>query len=74
MLKFGQVIDVGMLDSIGMRNKSADELREALKGQVRRWSWWRLGAQHVSSVSCPEEWSAALAVTELDLLLCQLGA
>lgn len=44
MLKFGQVIDVGMLDSIGVRNKSADELREALKGQVRRWSWVAVGS------------------------------
>jgi len=34
MLKFGQVIDVSMLDTIGLRNKTADELREALKQQV----------------------------------------
>jgi hypothetical protein len=42
LLKFGQVIDVGMLDSIGVRNKSADELREALKGQVRACVWERI--------------------------------
>jgi hypothetical protein len=35
MLKFGQVIDAHMLDGIGVRNKTADELREVLKGQVR---------------------------------------
>jgi hypothetical protein len=34
MLKFGQVIDVTMLDTLGLRNKGADELREALKSQV----------------------------------------
>ena len=34
MLKFGQVIDVSMLDSIGLRNKGADELRQILKNQV----------------------------------------
>jgi hypothetical protein len=36
MLKFGQKIDVSMLDRIGLRNKTADDLREVLKGQV---SW-----------------------------------
>jgi hypothetical protein len=34
MLKFGQVIDVALLDTIGIRNRAADELREALKQQV----------------------------------------
>lgn len=34
LLKFGQVIDVALLDTIGVRNKGADELREALKQQV----------------------------------------
>lgn len=36
MLKFGQEIDVSMLDGIGLRNKTADDLREVLKGQVSR--------------------------------------
>jgi hypothetical protein len=35
LLKFGQVIDVVLLDTIGVRNRAADELREALKQQVR---------------------------------------
>eukprot|EP00878_Enallax_costatus_P034181 GHUV01037850.1.p1 GENE.GHUV01037850.1~~GHUV01037850.1.p1 ORF type:complete len:128 (+),score=39.77 GHUV01037850.1:137-520(+) len=34
MLKFGQVIDVSLLDTIGIRNKGADELKETLKQQV----------------------------------------
>lgn len=43
MLKFGQVVDVSMLDTIGLRNKGADELREVLKAQVRlREGWGRV--------------------------------
>jgi hypothetical protein len=39
MLKFGQEIDVNMLDGIGLRNKTADDLREVLKGQVSLSCW-----------------------------------
>jgi chromosome segregation ATPase len=35
LLKFGQVIDVALLDTIGIRNRAADELREAFKQQVK---------------------------------------
>jgi hypothetical protein len=34
MLKFGQEIDIALLDTIGARNRAADELRRALKEQV----------------------------------------
>lgn len=34
LLKFGQVIDIALLDTIGVRNKGADELRDNLKHQV----------------------------------------
>ena len=36
MLKFGKEIDVALFDTIGLRNHTADDLREALKRQVRR--------------------------------------
>ncbi|KAF8073262.1 ABCG35 [Scenedesmus sp. PABB004] len=36
LLKFGQVIDVALLDTIGVRNRGADELRDALRQQARR--------------------------------------
>jgi chromosome segregation ATPase len=35
LLKFGQVIDVSLLDAIGVRNRGVEELREQLKQQVR---------------------------------------
>jgi hypothetical protein len=39
LLKFGQEIDTALLDSIGLRNHAAEELKAALQHQV-----WRLGA------------------------------
>lgn len=41
MLKFGQEIDTALLDTIGTRNRAADELRHALKQQVRSWESYR---------------------------------
>lgn len=35
MLKFGQVIDVSLLDTIGVRNKGTEVLKETLKQQVQ---------------------------------------
>lgn len=34
LLKFGREIDTSMLDTIGVRNHAADELKAALKQQV----------------------------------------
>jgi hypothetical protein len=55
MLKFGQVIDVTMLDTLGLRNKGADELREALKSQVRV----------AAPGCCVGEWDSVLKVLDL---------
>ncbi|WIA29897.1 hypothetical protein OEZ86_012366 [Tetradesmus obliquus] len=56
MLKFGQVIDVALLDTIGVRNRAADELREALKQQLST------GTRELA------EWDAKIAAKRRELL------
>eukprot|EP00879_Flechtneria_rotunda_P013188 GHRR01013773.1.p1 GENE.GHRR01013773.1~~GHRR01013773.1.p1 ORF type:complete len:651 (+),score=294.03 GHRR01013773.1:456-2408(+) len=56
MLKFGQVIDVSLLDMIGVRNQGADELRKALKQQGH------------SSTAELTDWDARIAAKRRELL------